>query len=85
MGVSLDTRRSRDDLRFVPARWLVVVLGASRLVWKGGKLGKFGIGGVLWSLLPRKLKLAAFGLVVAALIVVIGSLAAITLLAIQLS
>jgi len=84
----LDMREAveqRSDVRFVPAGWLVTALGASRLVLRHGKLGKVGIATLLWSLTPRKLKLVAAGFVAAALIVVLGALAAIALLALQLS
>jgi glutaminase len=52
---------------------------------RGGKLGKLGIAGLVWAVLPRKLKLAAWGLVLGAAIVLLGSLAALALLAMQLS
>jgi hypothetical protein len=86
MGALLrrQTVAAEPDVRFVPARWLVVALGVSRMLLRGGKLGKLGIAGIAWSLLPRKLKLIAIGLVVAASIVVAGSLAAIALLLMQL-
>ena len=78
-------RRSPPEISFVPARWLVVAFGASRLLLRGGRLGRLGIAGIAWAILPRKVKLVAAGLVVAAAIVVLGSLAAIALLFIQLS
>lgn len=74
-----------SELAFVPARWVVVALGATRLVLRGGKLGKLGLAGLAWAFLPRKLKLWAVGLAVAATIVVIGSLAAIALLVLQIA
>lgn len=70
--------------RFVPARWLVVAFGISRLLLRGGKLGKLGIAGIAWSLLPRKLKLVAVGLIVAGSLVLAGAMAALALLAMQL-
>jgi len=75
----------RSDVRFVPAGWLIAALGASRVVLRHGKLGKVGIATFLWSLTPRKVKLVAAGFLAAALIVVLGALAAIALLALQLS
>jgi hypothetical protein len=75
----------RSDVRFVPAGWLVTAFGASRLVLGHGKFGKLGIATLLWSLTPRKVKLVAAGFAAAALIVVLGALAAIALLALQLS
>jgi hypothetical protein len=72
------------EVRFVPAGWLVTALGVARLVVSKGKYGKLGIAALLWAVTPRKLKLFAAGLVGAALIVVLGALAAIVLLAMQL-
>jgi hypothetical protein len=74
-----------QELRFVPARWVVVALEATRIFLRGGKLGKLGLAGLAWTFLPRKLKLWAFGLALAAAIVVAGALAAIALLAMQLA
>jgi hypothetical protein len=73
-----------SELEFVPARWVVVALGATRLLLRGGKLGKLGLAGLAWTFLPRKLKLWAVGLALAATIVVVGSLAAIALLVLQI-
>ena len=67
----------------VPAGWLVAALGMARFVVSKGKYGKFGIAALLWAVTPRKLKLFAAGLVAAALVVVMGALAAIVLLAMQ--
>jgi hypothetical protein len=74
----------RQDIRFVPARWLVAALGVARFVVSRGKFGKLGIAALLWAVTPRKLKLFAAGFVTAGLIVVLGALAAIVLLAMQL-
>jgi hypothetical protein len=74
-----------DEIRFVPARWVVVALGISKLVFSGRSIGRLGIAGLVWSVTPRKLKLVAAGLALYAMIVAIGALAAITLLAIQLA
>jgi hypothetical protein len=75
----------RHDVRFVPAGWLVAALGVARLVVSKGKYGKLGIAALVWAVTPRKLKLFAAGFVAAALIVVMGALAAIVLLAMQLA
>ena len=69
----------------MPARWLVVGLSVTRLLLRGGKLGKLGIAGIVWSVLPRKLRLIALGFVVAGSIVLAGSLAALALLAMQIA
>ena len=69
----------------MPARWVVVLAAvAARLLLKGGTLGKFGIAGLVWAIAPRKLKLAAAGFAAAAMIVLVGAVAAITLLTLQL-
>jgi hypothetical protein len=74
------------EFRFVPARWILVLAAVvARLLLKGGTLGKFGIVGLVWAFVPRKLKFAAAGLAAAAMIVLVGAIAAITLLALQLS
>ncbi len=71
-----------SQLDFVPARWVVLALGAGRLLLRGGKLG---LAGLAWTFLPRKLKLWAVGLALAASIVVVGALAAIALLVLQIA
>jgi hypothetical protein len=83
--------RSRDDsggigeIRFQPARWILVLAAiAARLLLKGGTLGRFGVVGLVWAFAPRKLKFAAAGLAAAAAIVLVGAVAAITLLTLQL-
>ena len=74
------------EIRFVPARWLLVLAAVvARLLLKGGTLGKFGVVGLVWALVPRKLKFAALGLAAASMIVLVGAVAAITLLTLQLS
>ena len=73
------------EIRFTPARWLVLLLGIARTVLMGGKIGKLGIAGLIWSFTPRPVKVAAAGAAVAAMIVVAGALAAIALLALQIS
>ena len=74
-----------NGIWFVPARWLVVVVAIARLVLTRGAVAKVGFVGLLWTLTPRKLKIAAAGLAAAAAIVIVGSLAAIALLALQLA
>jgi hypothetical protein len=70
-----------NEIRFVPARWLVLALG---LVLKRGALGKVGIATLLWSFAPRKLKLVVGGLAAWMAIIMLGSIAAIALLFLQL-
>jgi hypothetical protein len=89
MRVSLQRRAAYpsgggQDVRFVPAGWLVAALGVARLVVSKGKYGKLGIAALLWAVTPRKVKLFAAGLAAAAMIVVLGALAAIVLLVMQL-
>ncbi len=76
--------RASDDVRFVPAHWILTPFALLRL-WLEGRIGKLGIAGLLWSLMPRTLKLVTAGLAGAGAIVVAGALAALTLLAIQLT
>ena len=76
---------AREDVRFVPAGWLVAALGLARFVVSKGKYGKLGIAALLWAVTPRKVKLFAAGFLAAGLIVVLGALAAIVLLALQLA
>jgi hypothetical protein len=82
---TVSTPSRTDEVRFVPAGWIVALLGVARLVVRRGKFGKLGIAALLWSVAPRKLRLVLYGIVGAALVVVLGALAAIALLALQLS
>jgi hypothetical protein len=75
----------QSEVRFVPAGWLVPLAAAARLALRRGKFGKLGIAALLWSVAPRKLRLVLYGIVGAALVVVLGALAAIALLALQLT
>lgn len=87
MGTSLDkpAARAEPGFEFVPARWLVVAFTVARLVLRRGKLAKLGILGLAWSVAPRKLKLFAGVLALAGAIVLLGALAAIALLFLQVS
>jgi hypothetical protein len=60
-----------------------VLLAITRLLFKGGKLSKLGLAGLVWSFTPRTLKIVAAGVVMAATIVLLGAIAAIALLALQ--
>ena len=75
---------AQEQIRFVPARWLVILFAVVQLLLKRGALGKVGIAALLWSVTPRRVRLVAGGLAAAAVIVVLGALAAIALLVIQL-
>jgi len=77
--------RSNNEIRFVSADWLVALAGVARLALRRWKLGKLGLAALLWSVTPRKLRLVLYGTVGAAVVVVLGALAAIVLLALQLS
>lgn len=68
----------------MPARWLVIAVAIARLLLIRGAFAKVGAVGLLWSFAPRKLKMVTAGLAAAAGIVIVGSLAAITLLILQL-
>ncbi len=73
------------EFRFVPARWILVLAALARLVFKGGALGKLSVAGFVWSFAPRKFKLVALGLAGAMTIVLMGAVAAIVLLAMQIA
>jgi len=74
-----------DAVWFVPARWLVIAVAIARLLLIRGAFAKVGAVGLLWSFAPRKLKMLTAGLAAAAGILIVGSLAAIALLVLQLS
>ena len=76
--------RALRDVRFVPARWLTVLLAIARLLLKGRKVSKLGLAGLVWSYTPKTLKIIAAALALAATIMLLGAIAAITLLALQL-
>jgi hypothetical protein len=73
------------EIRFIPARWLVLLFGIAWTLLTGGKVAKLGLVGLVWSVTPRPLKLAAAGVIVTWMIVVVGALAAITMLVLQIS
>jgi len=73
-----------SDVRFVPARWLAVLLAIARLLFNGRKVSKLGLAGLVWSYTPRTLRIVVAGLALAATIMLLGAIAAITLLALQL-
>jgi len=75
----------RSEIRFVPADWLVALAGVARVALRRGKFGKLGIAALLWSVAPPKLRLFLYGIVGAALVVVLGALAAIALLVLQVT
>ena len=88
MGSELDNRKlagSLYEIRFVPARWVVLLLGIGRALLAGGKIGKLGLLGLIWTFTPKTVKIAAAAVASAAMIVVLGALAAIALLALQIS
>jgi uncharacterized membrane protein YecN with MAPEG domain len=60
------------------------LLGIAWTVLTGGKVAKLGLVGLVWSVTPKPLKVAAAGVVVTWMIVVLGALAAITLLVLQI-
>jgi hypothetical protein len=73
------------DVWFVPARWLVLVLSIVDALFGRRRLSKLGIASLVWSLTPRSVKIAAGGFAAAATIVFFGAIAAIALLALQLT
>jgi hypothetical protein len=85
VGSSIETRPRPGEIRFVPARWLVLLFTAAGVLLRGGKVAKLGVAGLVWSFTPRPLKIAAAGVAAAGAIVVAGAMAAIALLILQLS
>ena len=85
VGSSLERRPRPGEFRFVPARWLVLLLTAAGVLLRGGKVAKLGVAGIVWSFTPRPLKIAVAGVAAAGAIVVVGAMAAIALLILQIS
>ena len=73
------------DVQFIPARWLVLALAVVESLFRRGRISKLGIASLVWAFTPRSLKIAAAGLAVGVSIVLLGAIAAITLLALQLT
>lgn len=73
------------DVQFIPARWLVLALAAVESLFGRGRISKLGIASLVWAFTPRSLKIAAAGLAVGVSIVLLGAIAAIALLALQLA
>ena len=73
------------EVQFVPARWLVLLLSVVWAVFSPGPISKVGITSLVWSFAPRSVKIAAGGLAAAAMVVLLGAIAAIALLALQLT
>ena len=82
---SRERRGAAQEIRFVPARWLVLLLGIAWTLLTGGKVAKLGLVGLVWSVTPKPVKLAVTGVFVSWVLVVAGAIAAITLLALQIS
>jgi hypothetical protein len=61
-----------------------VLLAIARLLFNGRKVSKLGLAGLVWSYTPRTLRIVVAGLALAATIMLLGAIAAITLLALQL-
>jgi hypothetical protein len=74
-----------SDVRFVPARWLALLLGIATAVLSGRTIPKLGLIGLVWSFTPKAAKIAIGLLAAVWMIVVIGALAAIALLVLQIS
>ena len=63
----------------------MLALGILGPLFRRGRISKLGIAGLVWSVAPRGLKIAAAGFAATATIVLVGAVAAITLLALQLT
>ena len=75
-------RAMRDEM--IVFVLMALLLAIVRLLFNGRKVSKLGLAGLVWAYTPRTLKIVAAGLALAATIVLVGALAAITLLALQL-
>jgi hypothetical protein len=73
------------DVQFIPARWLVLALAVVESLFSRGRISKLGVASLVWAVTPRSLKIAAAGLAAGVSIVLLGAIAAITLLALQLT
>ena len=73
------------DVQFIPARWLVLALAVAESLFSRGRISKSGIASLVWAFTPRSVKIAAAGLAAGVSIVLLGAIAAITLLALQLA
>ena len=50
-----------ETWRFVPARWVLLVIAVVQLFLTGGSLGKVRAAGLVWAFAPRRLKFLAAG------------------------
>jgi hypothetical protein len=73
-----------ETWRFLPARWLVLLVTVVQLLLTGGSRGKVRAAGLVWAFVPRRLKFLAAGVAAVWTIVVLGAMAAIVLLLMQL-
>ena len=73
------------DVHFIPARWLVLALAVVESLVSRGRISKLGIASLVWAVTPRSLKITAAGLAVGVSIVLLAAIAALTLLALQLT
>ena len=69
----------------MPARWLVLALSILWALFSPGGISKVSIASLAWSLTPRSVKIAAAGFALASAVVLFGAVAAIALLALQLT
>lgn len=74
-----------SPVQFVPARWLVLLLSIVWALVSRGRISKLGVAGLVWSVTPRGLKFAAGGIALFATVVLLGAIAAMALLALQLT
>ena len=80
-------RRAEEHVRieFRPALWLLLAAEAASLWLHGGRLGKGALFGLAWRVLPRRMKFAAGGAAAVALVLLVGSVAALILALSQLA
>jgi hypothetical protein len=74
-----------NEIRFVPARWLTVLLALAGVLLSGSRVTKLGVTGAVWAITPAPLKIAVAAVAATWTIVVLGALAAIAVLILQIS
>jgi hypothetical protein len=69
-------RSKHVSFEFRPARWVVLALTISRLWRVGRAFSVWGVVWLAWGFMPRKIKLAVWGMVAVTLVVIAGAVAA---------
>jgi len=88
VGSSIDRWRGNrpvNEIRFVPARWLTVLLAVAGILLSGRRVTRLGVTGAVWAITPAPLKIAVAAVAATWMLVVLGALAAIVVLILQIS